>query len=83
MLFCWDMFSPGAGGGERRGEPLQPRQDPLRSGKFPHHRGDHKESGTNRKIPHFFPSKIYVDDLNFELPGQFKKNNLPRTPYET
>jgi hypothetical protein len=21
--------------------------------------------------------------LNFELPGQFKKNNLPRTPYET
>jgi hypothetical protein len=21
--------------------------------------------------------------LNFELPGQFKKNNVPRTPYET
>jgi hypothetical protein len=24
--------------------------------------------------------KFFV--LNFEIPGQFKKNNLPRTPYE-
>jgi hypothetical protein len=30
-----------------------------------------------------YPLQPNVCVLNFELPGQFKKNNLPRTPYET
>jgi hypothetical protein len=41
-----------------------------------------REVPTTEKKP-IFPSKIYVCGLNFELPGQFKRNNLHRTPYET
>ncbi len=42
-----------------------------------------REMASAEKSHTFSPLKINVCGLNFELPGQFKKNNLSRTPYET
>jgi hypothetical protein len=42
-----------------------------------------REVASTEKSPTFTPPKKLVFGLNFELPGQFQKNNLPRTPYET